>query len=239
MEKRKYTLTEIIGSLPDSKNKQDPYIVQYFIRPISFLITWIFLRINITANQVSYISALVCVISAIALAFGSETIQFWGVIGLNIFSILDAVDGNIARVKVTENKYGGWADALSGYIAYSVSLPAAGIASAKLFSPQSFQYFWILFFGYGSAIATLLTRVVYQKYQNVHHKNEAKIYNSTLAKISREIGLTGLLLPMILLGFMLKKLYIVVVFYGVFYTISSALVIFKFVIEVERYTQLK
>lgn len=79
-------------------------------RPLAKQITRAFLRLNITANQVSVLKFLVLLLTGIMYAQG---VWIWLVAGgflLILGNALDYVDGMIARIRRSESEYGRWVD---------------------------------------------------------------------------------------------------------------------------------
>jgi len=80
-------------------------------RPISTTITKFLLKTNITPNQVSFFSFLMAMVGAGLLFFGNITCLIISGILVQIASIVDGCDGEIARLKYQESDYGAWFDA--------------------------------------------------------------------------------------------------------------------------------
>lgn len=90
------------------------FFLHFLYRPISFYLTWIFLKINFSANQVTILSFFFG-----PLLFLSNYInyQYQLLISFSItymFFVFDCVDGNIARIKNQSSKKGEYLDSLSG-----------------------------------------------------------------------------------------------------------------------------
>lgn len=230
-EKTNFSLNEIIASLPKEKNQRDAMLVQYFYRPISFLLTWAFLKTPVSANAVSYISGLVCIISAVAVVSGERDLAILGAIGFHLFGVLDCVDGNIARLRKSKGEFGAWADAIAGYIAYATVLPAAGIAVTLYTTQFAGQSIWIIA-GFVAAIATLLTRLSYQKMANLSDEPGSE-KTSWFINIHKNLGIAGLLMPLVLLGILFNLLHFVVAFYAVYYGAGMVAFILKQIYSVE------
>jgi phosphatidylglycerophosphate synthase len=111
------TIDEIKRSLPQEKNRYDLIgnTAAYFIaRPLSYYLTWVFIKLGISANATSAASTFVAIAACTATAFLNDA---WVTVTLVlIWLTLDCVDGNIARVMRTGSKYGEFLDAISGYL---------------------------------------------------------------------------------------------------------------------------
>jgi phosphatidylglycerophosphate synthase len=235
----KYDFKTIRESLPQEKNVNDSMWVRYFVRKISFLFTYVFLNFGFSAWVISFISALVAIVSAVLLSLDSSSARWIGIGLIHFWMILDCVDGNIARVKKTTGSKGEFMDALSGYIMISLSLFALGIAAYRnpaIFSSNREIY---LLMGSLAAIFTVLTRLIYQKYsisilkmqfQNNENKLDVKndIKNNKINKIkntfSKELGLSGLFMVLVLFAEPFNIYSYIVIFYFLFYFISFCLI---------------
>ncbi len=73
-------------------------------------ITPVFFRLSVTANQITIISGLFGIAGAVLLVFKSHIMLVLAAICIQLFAILDLVDGNIARAKNMQSKFGQWLD---------------------------------------------------------------------------------------------------------------------------------
>jgi phosphatidylglycerophosphate synthase len=110
----------------------------------------------------------------------------------NVFSVLDCVDGNIARTKGTANPWGGWADATMGFITYT----AVFISSGVYVYTRTLWWPVLLVTGLTSS-ANLLTRVAYQIYKNIVGES-AHGSVSFERMLAENAGITGFLMPLLL-----------------------------------------
>ena len=81
-------------------------------RPVSIRITELLLKTNITPNQISLWSFFIGIFAALFFALGDYIYLIIGGILAHISSIIDGCDGEVARLKLIETKYGGWFDAV-------------------------------------------------------------------------------------------------------------------------------
>ena len=93
----KYTINYFRKGLPDWKAKKDPFISRIFYRPVSMYVACWCSNIGLSANTVSYMSAVIAIWGCLSFLGGNHTLNIIGAILLNIWNILDCVDGNIAR----------------------------------------------------------------------------------------------------------------------------------------------
>lgn len=112
------------------KSAKNDYFAFYIGRPITYVMTIPLLYTNISPNAVSVISIIPVVISFLLLALGKSTaVLAWGWFSFFFWSLLDGVDGNIARYKKQFSAKGDVLDALSGYTAMALGFFGAGIAA--------------------------------------------------------------------------------------------------------------
>jgi phosphatidylglycerophosphate synthase len=200
MSGKRYGLRDIIASLPPEKVQQDGLWTRFVLRPLSFPVSWFALSMGLSAGAISYFSALVSIAGGVLFSFpdiSAQGLGFWlpgiGVILFNFFSILDCVDGNMARVTGTSSPWGGWADAVMGFIAYSSVFFASGLY-------VFFRTAWwpvLLITGLTSS-ANLLTRVAYQIHKNIVGES-AHGSVSFERMLAENTGITGFLMPLLLI----------------------------------------
>jgi len=277
-EGRRWTLEDLRSALPAEKNRADAYWTRWVLRPLSYPVSWLFLRWGWSANAVSYLSAGVALLGGVFLSLPYLRFQVLGAVLLNFFAVLDCADGNIARVTETTGPWGAWADALGGYVAYVVTLLGSGMAAelvsvtlpSIVFCIPEFLWprgGWVLLGGL-AASANLLMRLSYQQYRTLQlewrpsnlstnrtnrqgtggaevqgledgmetSKSAIGVPSSEIAsekKISENLGVTGLLMPLVLLGVLTKTIGCVVLFYTVLYSGGAFVSILRLARKVE------
>ena len=99
----------------------DGFISRFLNRRISFRITRFIIdhNIELSPNQVSIISCILGVFSAFFFIFNLPVL---GGIGVQISSIIDGVDGELARLKGLSSKFGGFFDAILDRIVDIITL---------------------------------------------------------------------------------------------------------------------
>lgn len=226
---------DIRNSFPNDKS--DALWTKYVLRPLSFPIAWVFIRLGISANQVTYLSILALLCGSALFLLESYTLGIGAAILFNVFALLDCVDGNIARTTSGGNPYGEWVDALGGYMAYTLLFVSGGVyaewAYGSLFEIWDLNY---LLVGTVAAMTNLLMRVQHQKFYNLQmglggDSGESK---STKKVISRNVGLTGFLMPIVLIGTILSLLHWILTFYAAFYGVAWVFVTLKKIRQIER-----
>jgi len=94
------------------KKNTDGPISRILNRPISIKISELLLKTNITPNQISSMSFIVGLFGALFFYFGDYIFLVIGGLLVQLSSIIDGCDGEVARLKLIESKYGGWFDAV-------------------------------------------------------------------------------------------------------------------------------
>lgn len=103
----------------------------YVNRPLSFHLTAVFLRFNITAINATFLGGIFLVLGWLLLvsSFGNQILIILGAVFLNAWYLLDYVDGNIARYRNETSEYGAVLDTAIGHLNHIISPVAVGIAA--------------------------------------------------------------------------------------------------------------
>jgi hypothetical protein len=122
----------------------------YIFRPIGFRLTWIAVRMGLSSEAVSWLSAVVGLAGCVLLLSGSRLTLPVGLALLVVFNLLDCVDGDIARCMRTQNPYGRFLDSVCGGIIDVVFWLVVGIMAFQhpqlLYWPNPLGYgpiFWL------------------------------------------------------------------------------------------------
>lgn len=231
----KYTLKQIIDSLPVKKNSKSSLWVKIIVRKVSFIFTFIFINLRCSAWMASIISVLVAVLGSVCLCIDSIVARVIGVILIELWLVLDCVDGNIARVKKTSSEMGEFIDALSGYYVTGFVYFSIGV-SAYFTTKFSTFAFAFLIMGGVSSIAGLLARIIHQKYTYsilvLEREKEEKLelpeeqvtdkksLQYLRSRLDKEINISGLFMPFLLLSVIFNLFDIMTVFYLLFHIVG-------------------
>lgn len=229
-----YSAKYFKDSLPDWKRKKDPVLSRVFYRPVSFYISSIATKLDISANTISYFSAIIAVFSCILFLFNRFEMKMIGAILINIWLILDCADGNIAR-SVRKQPFGEFADGISSYILVGLMCISMGFSvyfsGGIIFKPGSP---WIILLGAVASSSDSLMRLVYQKYKNTSKELQDKgvieqekdirtdknSVGSVRVRIEAELGIGGILPVAILIATILNALDIIIIYCFVYYGLS-------------------
>jgi phosphatidylglycerophosphate synthase len=199
----------------------------YMGRKPSFYLTQIFLKLGMSANQVTYISYITGALCCLFLAVGNLSIKIIGVILLNLYLILDCTDGNIARYNNTTTKHGELMDALGSY--FISAFLCINIAIGAFLNPEitklSINRYVFLLLGLWSAFSYVTARLISQRYgiiisQNsgiapapeFEHSNKPNFILSSM--FHNLFGVSGFLIPLLLLALLLNCLDLLIFFYS-------------------------
>lgn len=210
-----------VGYTPEKiKSEKFELWCYYFARPLSWPITWLFLKLGASAATVTYISILTVIAGAALIVLGNYTLQIIGISLFSLWFILDCVDGNIARYKKTFSPYGEFIDAVGGYFATTFLYISLGYLAYKQSTWEYSEYFYIA--GSWATICSLFSRLLYQKFKNIMH-NESVINRPSDGKISKTMMIaqniaapSGLVLPISIVAVTLRvPEYIVIIWAGI------------------------
>jgi phosphatidylglycerophosphate synthase len=200
----------------------------YVARPLSFPITALCLRLGISANQATALSVPLYLAGGLLLAMGSWPAAVVGALLVNAWLVVDCVDGNIARYLRTASPFGGFADAISGYIVLGTLCFFTGIGAfldpsqtlaGRLLGASQTDLALVLIAGAWASLAALWIRLVYQKWSNTFpgdrerhslmspEEGGAPSLGSRVARFGNNLlNISGLLLPLLLAAVLLRLL---------------------------------
>jgi CDP-L-myo-inositol myo-inositolphosphotransferase len=98
--------------LTSLRKQSDGPIMRFVNRPISTRITRYLYKSSLTPNQISLISLLFAIFGACFFLLGGYINLVFGAFLAQTSSVIDGIDGEIARLKFQETKFGIWFDAV-------------------------------------------------------------------------------------------------------------------------------
>lgn len=233
----KYTYKEIKQSLTKKKNSRSSLWVQLWVRKASFPVTYLLINSGWSANMVSVLSWFVIAVAALLLCINNFWCVLIGAILTNFWLVLDCVDGNIARVKKVKTFMGDFFDAVAGYGPFSFTTIALGFAAynTTFIVPAEYKHYLILLGGVG-AVANIYMRLIHQKYLNcffaakkilgeleeitLKDTENKKSFAYIREQIDKNIGVSGLFMPWLLVATFTDTFDIMLVFYLIYYIVS-------------------
>ena len=247
----KYTAKYIKDGMPEWKRKKDPILSRLFYRKAAFSVAAVAANAGISANAVSYFSAIVGVVACLCFLPVSHTLHIIGAILINLWLILDCTDGNLAR-SVKSQPFGEFADGISSYILVGLMCSMMGIAvyyeGGLLVSKGSP---WIILVGALASSSDSLMRLIYQKYKNTERnmadKGIIKLENdirtdhsqvgSFRVRIEAELGIGGLLPIAILIASIFEALDFIVIYCFLYYGCSCIAASLVYVRKAMKHTK--
>ncbi len=248
-----YSASYFKKNMPEWKRKKDPLLSRLFYRRVAFYTASICANHNISANTVSYVSALVAILGCALFIPNYFVCNIIGAILFNLWLIMDCTDGNLAR-SVKKQPFGEFADGISSYILVGFMGITMGICAFNtggvLFKIHNH---WIILLGGLASISDTLMRLIYQKYKNTERaladKGVLRVENdkrtdhsqvgSLRVRIEAELGIGGVLPLIILLGTVFHFLDAVVLYcllyYGSSCIVATMIYIKKAVVATKLY----
>lgn len=237
--KESYSYKDIVNSRSEEKkkiDKQDIW-VYIFVRPFSFLVTWILMRMKFSANQATFLSTVISIIGSILLVTQNKSQTMLALIILNLWIVFDCVDGNIARTTHKSSRYGEFLDGLSGYI-FTIFIYI--FISINVFLNSGYIYSWIyIVLGAFTSMATIFPRLIEHKASNMFsgYKREAtdrKNYSLFYIVGLNIAGMAGLSNPLMIIFFFFDHLNYYLIFYFLIHFGIAILSIYKTVNRIKE-----
>lgn len=233
-------------SLPAKKNGRSSLWVRWFIRKLSFPLTYLFINAGWTANGVSLLSWVIIFIASFCLCINNVWFRLIGVLLTNFWLVLDCVDGNIARCKKIKTFMGDFYDAVAGYGPFAFTTIGLGMAAfytSKLTDTEN-AWIWILIAAVGS-MSNIYTRLIHQKYLvcffaaksaigesediNLKDTDDKKSFAYIREQIDKNIGVSGLFMPWLFFAFFTDTFDVMLSFYTFYYIVSFCAIIFLYI----------
>ncbi len=149
------------------KKNTDGPVSKILNRPVSLRITKLLLKTGITPNQISILSTVIGLVGASFFFSGEYFYLILGGIIIHIHSIVDGCDGEVARLKLRQSKYGGWLDSvLDRYVDAAIIL---GLVYGY-WSINGDITIWII--GFFAVIGSFLNSYTSDKYDSIFKDGE-------------------------------------------------------------------
>ncbi len=188
----------------------DTLQAKYYARPVSYVLTWLFIRLNVNANKITLMALICAIIGCFLFTLDNYWVLFTGAILFNIGHLLDYADGTLAKATHTVSTYGRFYDSISDEIVESIIPVAVGFAVG------------LPFYGALCAIMHLISVIVHlytEKYFSVQSGQNKSLLN-LIFKIG--INIKALAVPLLLVAVIFDGL----IFYFIMYVIMCACELF-------------
>jgi len=154
--------------LNNSSSKiNDGSISKYINRPISQWTTSKIIDYPLTPNQISIAAFFISVFSGLIISIEGYFFLLLGALLAQLSSILDGCDGEIARLKLLESKFGAWFDRVLDR--YSDLFILMGLTFHTYFIHKTLTVFFIGFIVVGGKIISSYTAFVYDTVVSAHN----------------------------------------------------------------------
>ena len=190
----------ILGKL--TKFSDGP-VSRYLNRPVSTRITRFLVKTNVTPNQVSFFSFLLCVISSVLFLKGGYATLLAGAVLAQIASIIDGCDGEIARLKYQSSAFGGWFDAVLDR--YADAFLLFGLICHIYFLNDNFLYIIV---GFLALTGTFMNSYTADKYDSLMKKRLGP--KGDYFRIGRDVRIA-----IIFLGALINQIFLILLIIGV------------------------
>ncbi|MBI2083551.1 MAG: CDP-alcohol phosphatidyltransferase family protein [Deltaproteobacteria bacterium] len=97
-------------------------VARHLNKRISLPISLLLSRRGVRPNTITYFNMLVGILSGVLASLGSTAGILWGAIFFQLASVLDGVDGEVAKLNGTASQFGQWLDTISDCMTYFVFL---------------------------------------------------------------------------------------------------------------------
>lgn len=127
------------------------------MREISLRITRLLVTTKITPNQLTYVMTICGVLAAPALLVPGIWGAVLGVVAVQLYLLLDCVDGEVARWKKQFSLSGVYLDRVGAYLCDAAVLVGLGLRAADLWGPGPIDWLWA-FLGTLAALGAILIK---------------------------------------------------------------------------------
>ena len=143
-----------------AKGGEDGFISQYINRPLSRRLSVALSKTLLTPNHITLLSFFMGLIGAVGLATTDRWFWIAGAILIQIASIVDGCDGEIARIKLLQSPQGAWLDTvLDRYSDVAIGLAVTFAAS------QLHDAAWVWPAGFAATASFLMASYVTKEFQ--------------------------------------------------------------------------
>lgn len=148
-----------------AKGGGDGFISQYLNRPLSRRLSVALSRTPLTPNHITLLSFFIGLLGAVGLATTDPWFWLAGGILIQVASIVDGCDGEIARIKLLQSPQGAWLDTvLDRYSDLAIGLAVTFAAS------QLYDAVWVWPAGFAATASFVMASYVTKEFQIQFHR---------------------------------------------------------------------
>lgn len=246
----KYSYKYIVDSLPVKKNSNSSWWVKLWVRKASFPFTFLFINMGFSPNAVSVLSIAFVLAACIGYLISTPAAIITAVVLINVWLILDCVDGNIARCRKQKTIYGEFVDDIGGY--YVVAFIYLAIAFCVyniggLLVEEGNK--WILAAGGVASICDILARLINKDFVNFsqnrsdyvqddYRTESKKSLSYVRRRVGKELGVSGLFMPLTIVCAIWQCYDLIVLFYLLFNGFALLSTTIIYIYKADRYDRL-
>lgn len=219
--------------------EKDPYHLTIFSRKFSRYFTWIFLRLDISSNMVTFLSSIFIFLGSYFFTFSDPLYWLLGWLVLQGYLVLDCSDGEVARLRKTTSKFGGMFDAMLHPLGNSVVFGAAAIGLYKLVANIN-----ILYFGFITVILLMMQSIIRlhaalitgkeKTYVLSKYTNRSTLKGKILALFMEVGGLFNMLVVVALIDYISIFDFSIRLYFYILFTIGIFLLLIKKLAHIRR-----
>ena len=253
----KVTLDDVKKSLPKEKGRKDAIWVKLWVRPISYPLSLLALKLNISPNQISIVAIIDAVLAAVFMSINNSFFIISGMVLLNLFIVFDCMDGTMARTLKRASYMGEFYDAMGGYTMCAFSLFGAGICAYT--SGKNLLFDWevyLIVIGALGSVCDIFARLIYQKYtantmmenykmgkvlmrenDSFYSKEKENKLSITYLRleVDRQFGIAGFFPPLLMLSYIFSFMDIVLILYGLYHLLAFVVAMGLFCRKASRF----
>jgi len=242
-----YSYRKIVESLPVKKNSNSSWWVKLWVRKMSFPLTYLFINMGFSPNAVSVLSIAFVLAACAGYVISTPAAVITAVVMINVWLILDCVDGNIARCRKQKTVYGEFVDDIGGY--YVVAFIYLAIAfcvynTGGLLVEEGNK--WILAAGGVACICDILARLINKDYVNFSRNRTDYVQEDYLTeskkslsyvrrRIGKELGVSGLFMPLTIICAIWNCYDLMVLFYLLFNGLALLSTTIIYIYKADKY----
>ncbi len=190
------------------KQKTAGWVAPVLNKPISFFFTRYLVKTSLTPNQITLLNLLLCIPIFFFLQSALYPLRAVGAILMQLSSIIDGCDGEIAKLKFKQSKNGGWFDTVADDLANNTFF--VGIFLGLYWQSQSFP---ILVVGITSLLASVFaTFVIYHGLLTRADSSNARDFTPSWQDETQSRNWFDLLRPLVKRDFFILILAVLVLF---------------------------
>lgn len=160
--------------------KQSGIIGTFINRKISICITKYLAQTNLTPNQITFFSFLIIIPASFLFATGQHIYLIIGGVLVQVSYTFDLVDGEIARLKNMESKYGAWLDGVLDR--FGEGLLFLGLA-AGLYAQTQNSTAWM--YGFLALLSAFMKLSLLERFEIVFGNTMRQHMGSLIMKMSK------------------------------------------------------